>query len=268
MSTLQVSKFGPKLGRASHVPILVLLHGWGSSSKIWQPCVKEFENEFQIWCIDLPGYGENSDVIWDKSVSQALSLLVNVLPESCHLVGWSLGGLLAQLFVKHYPQQVQSLMLIASTPKFVASTDWPHAMPSDMFASFLKQFTISPKATLKKFRALQTLQSLSAKDCMRALNQASPKKDFEKIAWGLHWLQEIDLRDTCPAKGIPVQLLQGENDQVSSMQAAQQTVKLWQSTKNPKQTNIQICKIADAGHTPFLSHPKQFYQQVRLMISQ
>ena len=259
MSKLHVSKFG----RASNAPVLALLHGWGSSSKIWQSCIEKLAEDFQVWCIDLPGHGESQGVDWDESVDQGLSLLSQALPERCYLVGWSLGGLLAQLYVKQYPQRVQSLMLIASTPKFVAGLDWPHAMPKDKFANFLQQFNTSPKVVLKQFRALQVLHSVSSKEIMCMLEQAKSDHYPKKIAWGLLWLQELDLREPCVTKDIPILLLQGENDQVSSVKAAQQTVELWK----PKHKNLQLCIITDAGHTPFLSHPEQFHKQVKLMLS-
>ncbi len=264
MSKLHVSKFG----RASDAPVLVLLHGWGSSSKIWQSCLDKLTEDFQVWCIDLPGHGESMSVEWDESVAQGLDLLAEVLPERCYLVGWSLGGLYAQLYVKQYPQRVQSLMLISSTPKFVAGLDWPHAMPKDKFAKFLQQFKTSPKVILKQFRVLQALHSVSSKEIMCVLEQAASAQYPERMAWGLQWLQELDLRDSCVAEDISLQLLHGENDQVSPIRAAQQTVELWQISHKPGDNNIQLCIVANAGHTPFLSHPEHFQQQVHLMFAQ
>jgi pimeloyl-[acyl-carrier protein] methyl ester esterase len=260
MSKLHVSKFG----RAYNAPVLALLHGWGSSSKIWQPCIEKLAEGFQVWCIDLPGHGESQAVEWDESVAQGVELLAKTLPERCCLVGWSLGGLFAQLYVKQHPQRVQSLMLIASTPKFIAGLDWPHAMPKDIFAKFSEQFNASPKAILKQFTALQALHSVSSKEIMRVLEQAASDQYLERIAWGLQWLQELDLRNSCVVKDIPLQLLQGENDQVLSIKAAVQTIEIWQ----PSHKNLQLCIIADAGHTPFLSHPERFHQQVHLMFAQ
>ena len=255
MSKLHVSKFG----KSNNAPVLALLHGWGSSSKVWQACIEELSQELQIWCVDLPGHGESHDIEWDESIEQGLILLANALPASCLLVGWSLGGLLAQLYTKHYPQRVQSLMLVASTPKFVASTDWPHAMLVETFERFVKQFDTSPITTLKQFTALQALHSISSKQIIYALDRSVSSQYLENIRWGLQWLQEIDLRDSFFSTEIPITLLQGENDQVSSVKAAEHTAEIWQY--------VSLYKIANAGHTPFLSHPERFYEQVDLMVA-
>lgn len=256
MFKLHVSKFG----QASNAPVIVLLHGWGSSSKIWQPCISELGKEFQLWCVDLPGHGDSHDMEWDESVHQGLELLANTLPPRCLLVGWSLGGLLAQLFTKQYTQRVQGLMLVASTPKFVTSNDWPHAMPPRTFQQFVKQYDASPQETLKQFIALQILHGRSLKIIMRELDHASSFQALEKIRWGLEWLLKLDLREAFVSNGLPIVLFHGENDQVSSLQAAEQTAEIWEHT--------QLCKISQAGHVPFLSHSEQFIDQVKIMLGQ
>lgn len=258
ISTLQVSKFG----QTNAGPILVLLHGWGSSSKIWQSCVNELSQKRQIYCVDLPGHGENYALEWDGSVDQALEQLAAVLPERCSIVGWSLGGLIAQMYADRFPQRVQSLMLIASTPKFVASEDWPHAMPAKTFVNFIKQFDTMPEVTIKQFNLLQTLHGTSAKKIMTALQLATEdkyKQSPEKIRWGLSWLQEIDSRNVRFPKGLPVYLVQGENDQVSSFQAAEDTAAIWKQ--------VHLYKILKAGHVPFISHQDQFIEQVNKMLA-
>lgn len=260
MSTLHVSKFG----QAGKGPVLALLHGWGSSSKIWQPCITQLAKEFHVWCVDLPGHGESSNIVWDKTVAQGVQLLKSALPERCILIGWSLGGLLAQLFSHQYPERVQGLMLVASTPKFVADKKWPHAMQVSTFNQFVKQYDASPQMTLSHFMALQALHGRSLKQIMVNLEQASllqqPNHDLTSIRWGLEWLFELDLREAFAMIKLPIILFHGENDQVSPIKAAQQTVDSWQYSR--------LSKISCAGHVPFLSHPKEFIEQVKLMYAQ
>lgn len=260
MPTLHVSKFG----QAGNGPVLVLLHGWGSSSKIWHPCMSQLTKEFCVWCVDLPGHGENHDIRWDESVDEGLALLAKTLPPRCSLIGWSLGGLYAQLYVNRHPERVMSLMLIASTPRFVSDNDWPHAMPMRTFQQFVKRYDASPQETLKQFTALQVLHGKSLKQVKQNLEQASscqqPEIILSNIRWGLDWLLEIDLRKAYESIDLPIVLFHGENDQVSSMQAAEQTAK---SSKH-----VQLCKVSRAGHVPFLSHSEQFIAQVKLMYDQ
>ena len=254
MSTLHVSKFV----ESEHAPILVLLHGWGSSSKIWNSYIETFKREFQVWCIDLPGHGKSQALNWDTSIEQGLDLLSNVLPQSSSIVGWSLGGLFAQLFLKYYPQRVQNLMLVASTPKFTASKNWPHGMPVEIFNKFSQGFITSPQKSLKQFIALQALHGLNAKQVMQQLDQSATVQYLQEIEWGLHWLAEIDLRASELTKNFNIHILQGESDQVLSVKATENTTRIWE--------NVSLYKITNAGHAPFLSHPNIFVEQVQLMM--
>ncbi len=254
MSKLHVTKFE----ETKQAPILVLLHGWGSSSKIWQLCLDDLCKNFRVWCIDLPGHGENHSIIWDESVEQGLSLMANTLPEICSIVGWSLGGLYAQLYLQHFPHRVQNLMLIASTPKFIASKNWPNGMSVETFKKFSHNFKHSPEQTIKQFHTLQTLHSTCTKKIMHSLEHATKHQSLKNIIWGLQWLNTIDLRSSGIDQHAHIHIMQGEKDQVSSLHAAEDTAKIWD--------NVSLLKIMDAGHVPFLSHPKLFIEKVNLMM--
>jgi 2-succinyl-6-hydroxy-2,4-cyclohexadiene-1-carboxylate synthase len=39
-------------------PLLVALHGWLLSGRLWQPLRRELEPRWSLWCPDLPGFGE------------------------------------------------------------------------------------------------------------------------------------------------------------------------------------------------------------------
>lgn len=249
MSKLHISKFGKG-------PDLALLHGWGSSSKIWQTCVNDLSLKFRIWCVDLPGHGESHAVKWDYSVEQGVELLAQALPQTCSIIGWSLGGLIAQLFAKQFPQRVVKLMLIASTPKFIASAQWPHGMHKDTFLNFSQQYAKAPQQTLKQFCALQVLNTKSAKHTLSVLSDAlsDQQKHIEKIQWGMQWLQEIDLCTDATLSALPIEFLHGEKDQVLSILAAEQTVSVWE--------NAKLERIANAGHAPFISHSNRFLQWI------
>lgn len=249
MQKLQFSKIGKG-------PNLVLLHGWGSSSKIWQTYINELSSKFQVWCIDLPGHGNNYTVKWDCSTEQGVKMLAQALPQTSVIVGWSLGGLLAQLFTKKFPHRVTDLMLIASAPKFVSSAQWPHGMQQNTFTKFAQRYTKAPQKTLQKFCALQVANTKLIKQDLSVLVDALPsqQRQPEKIQWGLQWLHEVDLRDDTTLGSFPITLWHGENDKVLSIGASKNTVSLWNNTK--------LERVANAGHAPFVSHPNRFLQWI------
>lgn len=255
MSTLRVSKFAEN----QHDSILVLLHGWGSSSKIWQPVIDELSQSYELWCIDLPGHGDNQALDWDASVEAGMQLFAETLPPVCSIIGWSLGGLCAQLYLQQFPKRVEKLMLIASTAKFVASKSWPNGMPQEKFDHFCKSFAKAPQKTLLQFNALQILHSQEASKVIQTLSEATVNQNLQSLAWGLRWLEEVDLQNLKIPKPCSVSLLYGENDQVVSVRAADDMHNLLGELELSKLT---LAKLPKVGHVPFLSHPEWFLEQV------
>ena len=109
-------------------PRLVLLHGWALNSHVWDDVVPRLASEFTLDCIDLPGHGSSP---WQPGIHDLESLAAAVAPHldaQCNLLGWSLGAMVALELALAHPARIEKLVLVASTPKFVASDDWPSAM--------------------------------------------------------------------------------------------------------------------------------------------
>jgi len=102
-------------------PELVFLHGWGANSALWRSWIERHFVGYRITLIDLPGHGQSPQASWsdDALLDGWVDAIVAALPERAILVGWSLGGLLAQQIAWRYPQRVTSLVLMASSPCFV-----------------------------------------------------------------------------------------------------------------------------------------------------
>lgn len=246
----------PKLhgSKSGQGPNLVLLHGWGSSSKVWQYVAGELGKKFQVWCIDLPGHGDNHAVQWDCSTKQGVRLLADTMPATGTVVGWSLGGLMAQLYARQFPHRVTALMLVSSTPRFTAAGQWPHGMACETLSDFSRQYAKAPQRTLQKFCALQVLNSQHARHTLSVLQDSlsGQRRHAGKIRWGLQWLEQIDLRADAGLGAVPVKLLHGEEDQVLSVKTAQDTACIWR--------HVEVERVAHAGHAPFVSHPGRFLQ--------
>ena len=249
MSNLYCSKSGQG-------PNLVLLHGWGSSSKIWHEVVDELGMQHRVWCIDLPGHGRSHTMRWDCSIERGIQLLADVLPPTASLLGWSLGGLWALLYARQYPDRVARVMLVSSAPRFTVTRDWPQAMAPAALQDFSRQFAQAPEQTLQKFCLLQTVDSERAKPTLITLRKAlsAPPGPAGEIAWGLRWLEQVDLRTDPGFAQLHIDLLHGEQDRVLPVGAAEATGGIW--------PHARIERVARAGHAPFVSHPKRFLRWV------
>jgi pimeloyl-[acyl-carrier protein] methyl ester esterase len=113
-------------------PDLVLLHGWGLNLRVWDGLAGQLEKRFRLIAMDLPGHGRSE---WNPNArtpaEQAWRVHATLasVSERYSLLGWSLGGQIALDLAAAMPGQVERLALVATTPRFAASADWPYGMP-------------------------------------------------------------------------------------------------------------------------------------------
>lgn len=96
-------------------PPVVFIHGLGGDHRVWLYQVPAFCAEFPTITVDLRGHGRSSRSEVDFTVADLardlVRLLRNLGVERVHLVGVSLGGMVAQQFALDYPYAVASLVL-------------------------------------------------------------------------------------------------------------------------------------------------------------
>lgn len=73
-------------------PKLVMLHGWGFNSAIWEPLIPKLSEYFQLVLIDLPGFGLSSLSIPEYRFELIAPLLLETVADEAVWLGWSLGG--------------------------------------------------------------------------------------------------------------------------------------------------------------------------------
>ena len=75
---------------------IVLLHGFLGSSEIWNPFIHEYEIDFQILTIDLPGHGKSPTLEGELSMRIIAENVKSILEKhnikSAHFLGHSMGG--------------------------------------------------------------------------------------------------------------------------------------------------------------------------------
>ncbi|MET0741469.1 MAG: alpha/beta fold hydrolase, partial [Candidatus Nanopelagicales bacterium] len=100
-------------------PVLLLVHGIGSSSRTWDTVVPVLaESGAAVLIVDLPGHGQSGKERGDYSLGASASTLRDLLDHLGHdrvvLVGHSLGGGIAMQFAYQFPDRCEGLVLVAS----------------------------------------------------------------------------------------------------------------------------------------------------------
>lgn len=97
---------------------LFLLHGFTQSSKSWLPYIADYEDNFEVYLVDLRGHGRSSwftEKISLPAVAKDVDALAGYLKlEHINAIGYSYGGeILFQLALLH-PGLVKSMIIIGS----------------------------------------------------------------------------------------------------------------------------------------------------------
>jgi 3-oxoadipate enol-lactonase len=96
-------------------PPLVLLHAVGTSGAIWWQHIPRLAHRFRVLAVDLPGHGKSPMPKAPVSIEAMAEALYDTLQGQAHLpvhlVGLSLGGMVAQMLAVQYPLSVATLTL-------------------------------------------------------------------------------------------------------------------------------------------------------------
>ena len=231
---------------------LVMLHGWGMHSGVWQPLIKKLSAQYMLYLVDLPGMG-NSRPIDPYHLHALADDVAQVIPGVSDVLGWSLGGLVAQRIALNQPDRIRRLILVGSTPCFVNKEGWDAGVNPANFESFAQAVNSDYKATIMKFLTLQCMNADDARSTLKQLRasfETRPTPTQTTLQRALQILLDADLRDEVANIRKPTLLIHGDRDTLAPVQAAH-----WMMQQLP---HGFLRVISGSAHAPFLSHSEQF----------
>lgn len=252
-------------GGPENAPVLLMLHGYAANKDNWVRFAAQFNDRYRIIAPDLPGFGDNSrldnqsyDVIHQVERLQAFADALK-LPRF-HLLGNSMGGLIAAAYSLEHPDKVLSLGLLNSAgvsepSPSLRSQAWSEGKnilllenSNDLDRLFALAFNHPPK------------MPQIAKDYIS--QKALEQKSFnEKIAKDLT-TAPYDLEGQLGLIKTPSLIIWGDSDRIIDVSSA--------SVFSQGLASSTTIIMEDTGHMPMLERPKQtaqHYQQFLRTIS-
>ncbi len=238
----------------------MLIHGWGLRGDVWGEAAQKLAQHFTVHRLDLPGYGasENIEPYYLEALVKSVSdyarqniFAKNNFAQPLTVCGWSLGGQVALRWAERVPQQVQRLILVATTPCFVQRADWLCAMPQEIFQEFAQALQHNPAQTLKRFISLQVRGSEHERELLATLRGLDKNQaPLAALSSGLDILRDTDLRKSLPHIAQPTLVIAGDKDELTPAAASNYLAQ--------NLPHARLAKIAQAAHVPFLSHADIF----------
>ncbi|WP_455201144.1 pimeloyl-ACP methyl ester esterase BioH [Kaarinaea lacus] len=243
---------------------IYLLHGWALNSRVWDDVLPELTQYGQVFAVDLPGHGK-SDLPADGQfdLDTMADEIAPILENDSIVVGWSLGGLIALNLAYRYPELINKLVLVAGSPQFVQSEDWPNAVDKAVIEGFAQSLQRDYRTTILRFLAIQALGSEQAKQSIKALRDkvfinGEPK--LTALEQGLNLLINCNLRPVLSDIHCPSLVIVGEKDTLIPEKSGYDTSALL--------ANSQLAIVNGAGHAPFISHPQEFLNIITAFINE
>lgn len=108
---------------------VIFLNGFASGISNWYPVIRGIRNDYQCVLYDYVGTGdspsfEDYEFSLESYCADLLALIDAIGQKSVHLVGYSMGGWIAQYFVAQRPSKVISLTLVNTSPKVSLHQYW------------------------------------------------------------------------------------------------------------------------------------------------
>lgn len=248
---------GPKIAVRSvgKGPLVIFLHGIGGNSLNWTAQLAMLSPYYRAAAWDMRGYGASEDYdgpfLLDDVADDLRQVIDAFATHSAHLVGLSMGGMIALEFYRRFPGHVASLLLCNTN------------------AGLSKDYTPEQKAEFIRLRKTPLLEGRKIEDIIPGMLPALLGEDpspeaIDNITASLSLLRpnsyikaieaimDFDCSDVLDRINVPVRLIAGSEDTVT-----------------PPQTMAAMCShivgtrltvIEQAGHLSNLEQPDVFNQ--------
>ncbi len=128
-------------------PPLLLVHGFGASTDHWRKNIFQLQENFQVWAIDLLGFGRSSKPAWEYTgelwQEQLKDFIQEVIKKPTVVAGNSLGGYACLCVGANSPENVAGVILINSAGPFSDSVKQNPSLTQKISGWILRQPVIT-----------------------------------------------------------------------------------------------------------------------------
>jgi pimeloyl-ACP methyl ester carboxylesterase len=101
-----------------HGPDILLIHGWLSSSRMWEDLMRHLSPHYRLWAVDLLGFGdsftrhEGMELTVDAHKSLLAELCSHLQLKPYAVIGHSMGGAIAIKMALDHPELMEKVGLV------------------------------------------------------------------------------------------------------------------------------------------------------------
>jgi pimeloyl-ACP methyl ester carboxylesterase len=242
-------------------PPVVLVHGWLSSSRIWEALARRLAQRFTVYSLDLTGFGDSDKPLSGYGVRNGSRLLYAFCAHfgltRASVIGHDLGGNMAVKLAADHPDVVGRVVLV-SVPADEDQIDLPTplwlatlSVVGPLFYALGRAFRPVRRMWVRPFVA-------DADDLTDEIIEDAGKSTPAAVArtLGISRREISGGRLVRQAKIIkmPMLVVSGEEDQIVDPHS----VSAWAGSVQ----RAEICLMDACGHAPMIERPAEFAAQI------
>jgi len=245
------------LGKESDIPLVCLQHFTGTLDN-WDPIIiNGLAEERQVITIDNAGIGNSEGTTPDNAqdmAKTAIKIISALGIKKCDILGYSLGGFIAQTIAAIKPDLLRKIILVGTAPQ---GTKALHSFPQLVEKAFQQQgievylYIFATKTEKSRKLVTATFQRLMERQKDRDKDTGMPAVQAQISAltkWGTDPV-------TIKLSGIkqPVMIVQGSNDEIMDSDTSLQLYK--------QIPNALLFYYPDSAHGSFFQYPEMFVKE-------
>ena len=242
-------------------PAVVLVHGWLSSSRIWEQLAGRLAQRFTVYSLDLSGFGESDKPLSGYGVRNGSRLLYAFCAHfgltHANVIGHDLGGAMAVKLAADHPDIVGRLVVV-SAPADENQIDLPTML-------WLVTLPVLGPIFYALGRAARPIRRLWMRpfvadpvdltdEVVDDAGRSTPAAVSKTLSIGRREISRGRLARQARIIKIPFLVVAGEDDQIVDPQS----VGVWAGGVD----KAEICLIDECGHLPMIERIAEFNAQI------
>jgi pimeloyl-ACP methyl ester carboxylesterase len=224
---------------------MILLHGAGDQAGAWAKVAPELKGKYRVIVPDLAGHGDSEPKLGPLHVATVLlglEQIANAEPGKLIIVGNSLGGWVAALYARKYPDKIARLVLVNGGP----------------LTGLRPDITLTPRTRAEARRTTTALFDPGSFDLpdyvLDDIVRESQTGPLMRLSETANEMPRYLLDGRLNEITVPVNLVWGESDQVMSLVYAKGMLS--------QLPNAQLTVLSRCGHAPEMECPKAFTRRL------
>ena len=227
--------------------LIIFLHPAFGDHKCFYQQIDFFAEHYRVVAVDMIGHGESQVKDSQVSIADTSAIIAEIIAReghvNAHLVGVSLGSLIAQDVAARFPNAVQTLTVLGGYTIFGASKEIQRAQVGEMLKWFFLIIVSMP--LFRRYLARTTVIHPQAQEMFYRSTQLFTRRSLQALS-GMNKV----LRPVFQPQHHPLQIMVGDHDLPLMRRVAE--------ALHQQEPTSEYHSIGNAGHCANMDNPDDF----------